>query len=176
MPHDPTRLCLCCERPVASHVTRCVYCGESMPRPLAARILRPLALMIFCAGTMELVFLRLSNQSWAACMDRVKTPTNAALLAVGVGLALLPPSWRGVATWSWRDRIGFLFLRIPGTTLLALFTGLAVMAVGTPHPWSLFQRALAAAAFLALAGLPNLFGARWNMFVAGLLLGTAMLV
>lgn len=163
--------CLVCERPARPFALACDYCGEDLPQRRGRLFLRVAmagaALFCTCA--------------FAAIRARVPFPATitlpgGVLVALGVGLALLPPSMRGVAGAMRRERWRQVSGRYFGGLALTVLTAMVTLAAGTPRPWSLPHIILAMAACLTLVAAPLALQLPWHKLVAGFLLAAGLLL
>ena len=154
-----------CGRPAPLPALTCAYCGEDLPQRRQLQRQRAGIAAAALLGTATLVVAR----GWSPIPDQL-TLSGAALVALGTGLALLPPALRGVAGFTRRDRLWQAGPRYFGGLALALLTAALLLAASTPKPWTLTDPLLAAAAALALLLAPPAFNLPWHKLAAGLLL------
>ncbi|MEI8243832.1 MAG: hypothetical protein WCI17_11235 [bacterium] len=163
--------CAACERPAPPLALTCVYCGEHLPQ--RRRRLRQRAGIVAAA--------LISTAAFAAVHGCHPLPGRltlggAALVALGLGLTLLPPPLRGVADASRRGRLWQVTVRYGGGMALALLAALTMLAAGAPKQWSMTDAALAATTALALLTAPFALGLPWHKLLAGLLLAAGALL
>ncbi len=98
------------------------------------------------------------------------------LVALGAGLALLPPRLCGVAHATRRERLRQVAWRYCSSLALAALTAWATLVAGSPGPWSRLHAILAAASFLALLAAPRALQIPWHKLAAGGLLAAGLLL
>ena len=169
--HPARRTCIVCERPAPSSALVCAYCGEDLPqrRQLLCQRAGITAVALFTTAAFAAVHGRLA-------FPAKLTLPGAALMALGAGLALLPPKLHGVAGGTRAERLRQVAPRFFGGIALALVTALTVLTAGAPKPWPLADVALAAAATLALLAAPPSLRLPWYKLVAGVLLAAGLLL
>ena len=163
------RSCVACGRPLASPAARCVYCGETLPRDAAFRALRAALWTLAPAGTFAFLVAHVPPAPHLP-----STPERALLLALGAGLAVLPPAMRGVAAVAIRDRQCQAIGRAGRSLLVTLLGACLFNAAVALHAWTPSALALAAPAALALLAMPFISGLPWLSLAAGLLLGIGL--
>lgn len=163
--------CVVCERPAQPHALVCDYCGEDLPQ--RRRLLCQRAGMAAAALFTPAAFAAMHG--WPRIPGKLTLP-GGLLLALGIGLALLPPKLRGVAGATRRERLGQVVPRYFGGLALALLTAIATLAAGTSNPWSMTDIVVAMATTLILFIAPLALGLPWHKFVAGLLAAVGLLL
>ncbi|MFZ4394970.1 MAG: hypothetical protein ACOYOU_05010 [Kiritimatiellia bacterium] len=169
----PTSRCVCivCERPARLNALVCDYCGEDLPQH-RSRLLRRMAAAA-AAVCCTVAFAVVRGGVWAPAN---LTLPAAMLVALGVGLALLPPRLRGVARTTRMERLRQVSWRYFSSLALAVLTAWATLVAGSPNPWSRLHAILAAAAFLALLVAPRALQIPWHKLAAGGLLAAGLLL
>ena len=167
------RACIVCSRPAPSHALTCAYCGEDLPH-------RRHQLLIYAAITSMALAATLAfavGRSCSTSMIPTKLSLPASMLvALGIGLALLPPKLRGVAGATRRERLGQMAPRYFGALALTLLVAMATLAAGTSKPWSMTDTVLAMATMITLFTSPLTLGLPWLPLAAGLLAAAGFLL
>jgi len=91
------------------------------------------------------------------------------LLALGAGLTLLPPRFRGVAGVARPDRQRQAVAACVEAISLALLTAMTALAILAPQPWTVLDAALATLSLAMLVVLPAGLSISWHSGAAGLL-------
>jgi hypothetical protein len=112
---------------------------------------------------------------WHALPGRLTLP-GAVLVALGAGLALLPPALRGVTGGTRRERLWQAAARYFGGIALALLTAGAMLAARSPQSWTIWDASLAGLTALALLAAPFTLGLPWHKLLAGILMAAGLLL
>ena len=171
----PNRICSACDRPLAPHVGVCDYCGEPVFLPVRLRILRIAlpTLAIGCAVAWTLPRL-LAHPIHPRLLSQLTRP-GAALIALGLGLALLPHTLRGVADLSRNERLRLVTPRFLGGVFLLFLAFANTLAACAPLPWSAADIAWLISNAFSLASLPLFFGWSSRSLAAGILIAIGTL-
>ena len=165
------RACVVCERPAQPYALVCDYCGEALPdRDLRLGLRTGAAVAAFCA-TAAFAAVR----GWPPMPGHLSLP-GAMLIALGTGLALLPPKLRGMAGATRRERLARLAPRYFGGLVLVLLSAYVVFAAAAPKPWALADGTMALTVTLTLVAMPLVLGLPWHKLPVGLLLAAGLLV
>ncbi len=164
--------CIVCKRPAPPQALVCAYCSEDLPQRR-----RLLCQRAGIAGAALLATAAFTAVHGGIAFPAKLTLPGATLVALGTGLALLPPKLRGVAGAMPRERLGQVAPRYCGGIVLALLTALlVVLTAGAPQPWTIAETTLAAAATLALLAAPAALDLPWHKLMAGILLAAGLLL
>ena len=165
------RTCAACERPARPSALVCDYCGEDLPHRRSRLIFRVAMGCTALVSTLAFAVVR----GWVPFPAKLTLP-GSALVALGSGIALLPPVLRGVAGATRRDRLWQAVPRYFGGIALALLTGVAALTAGASQPWTLIDAATAAVTALTLLAAPLALDLPWHKLVAGMLLAAGLLL
>ena len=165
------RICIVCERPFRSFALVCDYCGEDLPQRRGRLFLRCGITGVALLSTAAFATVR----GWPVLPAKLTLP-GALLVALGVGLALLPPRLCGLAAATRRERLRQASRCYFSGLALTILTALAMLAACTPNPWSLAHAILAMTAILALFAAPLALQIHWHKLAAGFLLAAGLLL
>lgn len=170
-PPPASRICAVCSRPVRPQALVCTYCGEDLPQRRQRFYRR--------AGSAAAAFF--STAAFAAvhgwhALPETLTLAGSVLLALGAGLALLPPALRGVADSTRRERLWQTAPRYFGGMALALLTAGAMLAACAPQKWTIGDAPLAGMTALALLAAPVTLNLPWHKLLAGTLMAAGLLL
>jgi len=165
------RTCPVCARPAQPALLVCDYCGEDLPQRRSRLLFR---IVMGCVALLS-TFVFAAVRGWMPLPAQLTLP-GGVLVALGAGLALLPPVLRGVAGSTRSERLWQVAPRYFGGIALALLVGLATRAAGAPKTWVVSDATLAAVTTLTLLAAPPALGLPWHKLVAGLLLATGLLI
>jgi hypothetical protein len=167
--------CVACDRPARRHARVCVYCGEAVAYPAASRALRVAVPTLAAGACAALLVLRAPALGGAWLGARVAgCPWTCALLALALGLLLLPPRAAGVAPADRRDGRRRALSAAAGGLALVIAAAACLLAAAGPQPWTRAETFLAALAFPALGAAPLVLGLSWSSLAAGLCIGAAL--
>lgn len=160
-----------CGRPAPPLAITCAYCGEDLPQRRSRLLVR-----IALAGAALLFTAAFVAARGGAQLPVKLTLPGTALVALGTGLCLLPPTLRGVAGSSRRERLGQAAPRYLGGMVLTLLTALVALAAGAPREWTMADTALVFASATPLIAAPPVCGIPWHKIAAGILLAVGLLL
>jgi hypothetical protein len=166
-----TAMCRSCERPAPPLALTCPYCSEDLSHRCQRLWLGLLIPAVAGCGAILLLLWR-----GGLSMSGAVTLPGSLLTAAGLGLALIPPDWPGVAGATRRIRLWQLLPRYAGGLALTLATTLTLCAIRAPTPWTPATTALATITGLALLPSTMLLGLSWHPLTAGLLLAAGWLL
>ena len=112
---------------------------------------------------------------WHPLPGKLTLP-GAALVALGTGLALLPPILRGVAGATRGERLWQAAPSYAGGIGLTLLAGLFALAAGAPNHWTIAEASLSAMSALTLLAIPPSLGLPWHKLAGGMLLAAGLLL
>ena len=167
----PRRTCAVCERPAQPHDLVCVYCGEDLPQRRRQLCQRAgiAGAALFSTAAFAAV------HGWPPLPGKLPLP-GAALLALGVGLALLPPRIRGVADSTRHERLRQVMPRYFGGVALAVLAAIVMLAACAPRRWAILDAMLATITTLTLLAAPPSLGLPWHKLAAGALFAAGLLL
>lgn len=168
MPPIPN-CCVACGRPAATGQNICPYCDEAVYETRKRRIARCFCFILLTAGTPLFAWLR-------GCQISLLWPTpltilDGILMALGIGLLLIPNHQTGIAPAARIDRLWQVWRPLGGTLLLAITTALFILAAWQGTRWTPVGIVLAATIPAALVSLPSLAQLPWRGVASGILLG-----
>ena len=169
-----TGVCVSCGREPGRRYRSCPYCGEAVWRAPAWRAAEATLPAVASLALLALVAWARPDAHLVAQLARTLHPVAGFLLAVGVGLSLLPCDDSSRVASSRGELLRGQAAGVGGSLLSVLAATTATLCLRAWHVPPAAGWALAACVYVCVAGTPAVFGVPWRAALAAGLAAVAL--